>query len=65
MTNLGSNPREHFQQRLGPLINSYCLLSNGPLSVYVEVFIRDEKLVSVSDLVVTESTNTVNRGMAK
>jgi hypothetical protein len=45
MTNLGSNPKETYNQIYAP---HYCLLSNGFQFLHIEVFNRDGKLVSVS-----------------
>ena len=48
MANLGSNPRKFSSQIYAPRIDAYCLLSNGPHFVHLEVFNRDGEIVGVS-----------------
>jgi len=44
----GFESQKIFQPNLYPRIDAYCLLSNGPHFVHLEVFNRDGKLVSLA-----------------
>jgi hypothetical protein len=48
MANLGSHPRKPSSQSYAPVIEAYCLLSNGPQFVHVEMFNSEGKFVSLS-----------------
>ena len=66
----GLEPQKAFQPMLCTLIKTYCLLSNGPHFVHIEVFNHDGNLLTQVQTQlqckasVTEPSNPENTGMA-